>query len=174
MHTVFDRRYQRHRRKDQSRSLSSVWTQGCGALVPAEAPCAQPPLQGVQTDLNDSLLVLKASLVAQWLPGNPPARLRIHLPKQETEEMWVRSLGQEDPLGEELATHSSILAWEIPWTEESGRLQSMGSQRVRHDWATKQLCINPAWVQIQLHHLEVPWTNKKTFWASIYSSLICE
>ena len=45
----------------------------------------------------------------------------------------VRSLGREDALEEEMATHSSILAWEIPWTEEPGGLQSMGSQRVRHD-----------------------------------------
>ena len=48
-------------------------------------------------------------------------------------ETWVRSLGQEDPLEEEMATHSSILAWKIPWTEEPGRLQSMESQRVGHD-----------------------------------------
>ena len=48
---------------------------------------------------------------------------------QETQETWVRSLGQEDPLEEEMATHSSILAWEILWTEEPGGLQSMGSQR---------------------------------------------
>ena len=50
--------------------------------------------------------------------------------------MWetqVRSLGQEDPLEKEMATHSSILAWRIPWTEEPGGLQSMGSQRVGHD-----------------------------------------
>ena len=46
---------------------------------------------------------------------------------------WVRSLGWEDPLGKEMATHSSTLAWKIPWTEEPGRLQSMGSQRVGHD-----------------------------------------
>ena len=52
---------------------------------------------------------------------------------QETQEMQVLSLGQEDPLEEEMATHSSILAWRIPWTGESVRLQSMGSQRVRHD-----------------------------------------
>ena len=45
----------------------------------------------------------------------------------------VQSLGQEDPLEKEMATHSSTLAWEIPWTEEPGGLQSMGSQRVRHD-----------------------------------------
>ena len=53
--------------------------------------------------------------------------------------MWenqVWSLGQEDPLEKEMATHSSTLAWKIPWIEEPGRLQSMGSKRVRHDWAT--------------------------------------
>ena len=48
------------------------------------------------------------------------------------QKMWVRSLGH-DPLEKEMATHSSILAWRIPWTEERGGLQSMGSQRVRHD-----------------------------------------
>ena len=50
-------------------------------------------------------------------------------------ETWVQSLGQEDPLEKEMATHSSTLAWKIPWMEEPGRLQSMGSQRVGHDWA---------------------------------------
>jgi len=48
-------------------------------------------------------------------------------------ETWVRSLGWEDPLKEDMATHSSIVAWRIPWTEEPGRLQSVGSQRVGHD-----------------------------------------
>ena len=48
-------------------------------------------------------------------------------------ETWVRFLGQEDPLEKEMATHSSTLAWKIPWTEKPGKLQSMGSQRVRHD-----------------------------------------
>ena len=57
---------------------------------------------------------------------NPPA-------EQETQ---FRSLGQEDPLEKGVATHSSILAWRIPWTEDSGRLQSMGSQRVGRDWVT--------------------------------------
>ena len=47
--------------------------------------------------------------------------------------MRLQSLGQEDPLEKEAATHSSILAWKIPWTEEPGRLQSVGSQRARHD-----------------------------------------
>ena len=52
---------------------------------------------------------------------------------QETEETWVQSLGQEDPLEEGMATHSNILAWRIPWTEESDRLQSIGPQRVGRD-----------------------------------------
>ena len=54
------------------------------------------------------------------------------------QEMWVQSLSQEDPLEKEMATHSSILAWEIPWKVESGGLESMGSQRVRNDLVTKQ------------------------------------
>ena len=54
-------------------------------------------------------------------------------PVQETQEMQVPSLGQEDPLEEGMATHSSILAGKSPWTEEPGGLQSIGSQRARHD-----------------------------------------
>ena len=56
---------------------------------------------------------------------------------QETEETRVQSLGREDPLEEGMATHSSILAWRIPWTEEPGRLQSTGLQRVGHTEATQ-------------------------------------
>ena len=59
-----------------------------------------------------------------------------HLPAMRETQVW--SLGWKDPLEKEMATHSSILAWKIPWTEEPGRLQSMGSQRVGHDWATSQ------------------------------------
>ena len=70
----------------------------------------------------------RASLVAQVV-SNLPAM-------QETQ---VQSLNQKDPLEKEIATHSSILAWRIPWTEGPGRLQSMGSQRVRHDWVTNTL-----------------------------------
>ena len=51
---------------------------------------------------------------------------RIHLPIQEMPKMWVRSLGWKDPLEKEMATHSTVLAWKIPWTEEPGGLQSMG------------------------------------------------
>ena len=69
-----------------------------------------------------SLFISMASLVAQ-IVKNLPAM-------QETQ---VQSLGLEDPLENEMATHSSTLVWKIPWTEEPGRLQSMGSQRVGHD-----------------------------------------
>ena len=66
------------------------------------------------------------SLVTRWY--------RIHLPMQE---IWAGSRSWGDPLEKETATHSSILAWEIPWTEEPGRLQSMGSRRIGHnDWTT--------------------------------------
>ena len=68
--------------------------------------------------------------------GFPGGSVVKNLPAKQ--EMCVRSLGWEDPLEKEMATHSSILAWEIPWTEEAGGLQSMRSQRVRHDLVTKQ------------------------------------
>ena len=64
---------------------------------------------------------------------------------QEVQETWVRSLGWKDPLEEEMATHSSILAWKTPWTKELGRLKSVGSQRIGHDRAhthTKILLTN--------------------------------
>ena len=70
-------------------------------------------------------MILRASLVAQMEKSLPAVW-----------ETWVRSLGWEDPLEKEMATHSSILAWRMPWTEEPGGLQSMGSQRVGHDQAT--------------------------------------
>ena len=63
--------------------------------------------------------------------GFPVAQMVKNLPAMQ--ETWVRILGQEDPLEKEMATHSSILAWRIPWTEEPGRLQSTGLQRVRHN-----------------------------------------
>ena len=79
---------------------------------------ALPELQ--QQILSTNLGVLWASSVFRRVK-NPPAM----------QETWVQSLGQEDPLEKEMATHSSILAWRIPWTEELGGLQSMGSQRIR-------------------------------------------
>ena len=68
--------------------------------------------------------MMRACLVAQQ---------KNTLAVQNTQEMWVQFLGWEDPVEEGMATHSSILAWRIPWPEEPGRLQSVGSQRVRHD-----------------------------------------
>ena len=69
--------------------------------------------------------------------------------------MQVRSLGQEDPLQEEMATYSSMLAWEIPWTEEVGRIQVIRLQRVRYDLATEHTCtlqlLKPAWLE-PVHH----------------------
>ena len=58
--------------------------------------------------------------------------------RHKRQEMWVQSLGREDLLEEGMATHCSILAWRIPWTEEPGRLQSMGSQRIEHNRGTWQ------------------------------------
>ena len=66
------------------------------------------------------------------LPGGPSGK-ESPLPMQKTQDTQVQSLGQEDPWQEEMATHSSILAWRIPRTEEPGGLQSIKSQRVRHD-----------------------------------------
>ena len=76
-------------------------------------------------------------MYAKGYPGgsavkNPPAM----------QETWVQSLGREDPLEKEMAAHSSILAWEIQWTEEPGELQSTGSQRVEHDWARVLFILN--------------------------------
>ena len=67
-------------------------------------------------------LTTRASLVVQMVKNLPGMW-----------ETWVGSLGRKDPLEEDMTTHSSILAWRIPWTEEPGGLQSMGSSRLRHD-----------------------------------------
>ena len=74
------------------------------------------------SELNTIKVFGGASLVVQMVKNLPAMQ-----------ETWVRSLGQEDPLEKEMATHSSILAWRIPWIAEPRRLQSMGLQRVRHD-----------------------------------------
>ena len=65
----------------------------------------------------------------RWLGGEKQVH---HLLKQEMKETWVQSLGRDGPLEEEMATHSSILAWRIPWTEKPGGQQAMGSERVGH------------------------------------------
>ena len=72
--------------------------------------------------LEMTVLGIERGLVAQMVKSLPAMR-----------ETWVQSLGREDPLEKQIATHSSVLAWRIPWTEEPGGLQSMGLQRVGHD-----------------------------------------
>ena len=74
----------------------------------------------------------RASLVSHTVKNLPATR-----------ETWVQSLGGEDPLEEGMATYASILAWRIPWTEDPSRLQSMGSQRVRHDYVTATFTFSP-------------------------------
>ena len=89
-------------------------------------------------------------LVAQTVKNSPMMQ-----------ETWVWSPGQEDPLEKGMATHSSILAWRIPWIEEPGRLQSTGSQRVGHDWVTntftfksyQMLCSLKFWILLILTSL---------------------
>ena len=81
------------------------------------------PLLGFHHFFTVNFTWMLPSLVAQRLKRLPAVR-----------ETWVRSLGWQDPLEKEMATHSSILVWRIPWTEEPGR--STGSQRVGHDWVT--------------------------------------
>ena len=100
---------------DSSVGRESACNAGDTGLIPGSGRSAG---EGIGYPLQYSW----ASLVAQ-LVKNPPAM----------QETWVQSLGWEDPLEKEMATHSSTLAWKIPWTEEPGRLQSMGSLGVGHD-----------------------------------------
>ena len=79
-------------------------------------------------------MVFELQVSNEFNQGSLVAQRVKHLPAEQ--ETRVRSLGWENPLEKEMATHSSTLAWKIPWTEEPGRLQSMGSQRVRHNPAT--------------------------------------
>ena len=93
--------------RGESEATEPSWVRGAGALR-SWVPCSE--------DASQAALVGK----------NPPA-------VQDTQEAWVQSLGREDPLEEEMATHSSTLAWRIPGAEEPVGLQPMGSQRVGHD-----------------------------------------
>ena len=90
----------------------------------------------------NGLVILILSIFSLYLgfPGGSVAKELSAV--SEMQEMQVWSLGQEDPLEEEMTTHCSILAWKIPWTEEPGGLQSMGSQRVGYDRVTKHTLIH--------------------------------
>ena len=105
---------------------------GCG-----ESSFGDPSISGDDTSCCDYARLYSARKpgLKAWYPllrGFPGGSVvkKIYLPMQE---MWVQSLDQEDSLEKEMATHSSIFAWEIPWAEEPGGLQSMGLQRVGHD-----------------------------------------
>ena len=91
-------------------------------------------LKSRRAELSLATLVENLSFV-QLLAAGSLASLVVHMAENPPamQETWVRSLGQEDPLEKEMATHSRILAWRIPWTEEPGGLQSMRSQRAGHD-----------------------------------------
>ena len=100
-------------------------------------------------------LVLKDICKSKWTRASLVAQRLKHLPALL--ETWVQSLGWEDSLEKQRATHSSILVWRIPWREEPGRLQSMGSQRVGQEWVTslslsmvKLLKLNCVYVYIQV------------------------
>ena len=93
-----------------------------------------PKFMSIESVMPSNHLILCHRTVSQTLAIS--WFFRIYLPMQETREMRVQSLGWEDPLEKEMATHSSIIAWKIPGTEEPGGLQSMGLQRVRHNWTT--------------------------------------
>ena len=96
-----------------------------------------------------------------------------------TRETWVRSLSWEDPLEKEMATHSSILAWRIPWTEEPGWLPTVGSQRVEHDWVTDAFTFILSWTWIYILvslSNSVPLSHFSIFplFARIFLHLLCE
>ena len=100
----------------------------------------------------------------------PIAQIIRKLPAMQ--KTWVQSLGQEDPLEKEVATHFSILAWRIPWTEDLGGLQSMGSQRGTHNWVTNTSLLYryfwnpptsaPSWHWSPSHLLQPPLLSKPT------------
>ena len=98
----------------------------------------------MERNLNEKNLN-QAFSTHQWiLWAAPVAQLVKNLPAMQ--ETWVRSLGWDDAMDKEMATHSSILAWEIPWTEGLGGLQSMGSQRVGHEWGTNTYKVYSAYL----------------------------
>ena len=114
-------------RKEQRRIL---WNSTGGtSLLMLLSDLQHPELLKNKCLLFKATLFMEASLVTQMVKRLPAMR-----------ETWVWSLGQEDPLEKEIATHFSIIAWKIPWTEKLGRLQSMGLQRIGHDWATSHTC----------------------------------
>ena len=127
-------------------SRGSPWPRGgiwvshtAGRLFTAEPPgkhvlcvkhCAEYPRW------NSNVLFLFFNFILYWSTVAPLVAQMVKNPPA-MQETWVWSLGWEEPPEEGMTTHSCILAWRIPWTEGPGGLQSMGSQRVRHNWATQ-------------------------------------
>ena len=109
--------------------------------------CCQGSLCGLRSPeaFTHRLISSLGSLVAQTVKNLST--------KQETQ---IRSMGREDPLEKGMATHSSILAWKIPWTEKPGGLQLMGLQRVRHDWMTFNNSLISSWPQLNGISFSVP------------------
>ena len=108
--------------------------------------------------------------LAFWLRSSVVSSLVAQMVKRlpTLQETRVWSLGWEDPLEKAMATHSSTLAWKIPWTEERGRLQSMGSLRLRHDWASSlslSLCHTSTWyVSKESNSREETFEKRKCEW----------
>ena len=100
--------------------------------------------------------VVMSGFTRAWLSSHPAKYIQASFVAQSVknlsavQETRVQSLGWEDPLEKEIATHSSILVWKISWTEKPGGLQSMGSQRVRHDWATNTYLLTYTHIHIGL------------------------
>ena len=127
--------------------MSSSFTSRWRSPLPCEAPLAITDMTSKQApEKHGRTLLPKSDLLGILIhvthPSNPSTFWNHNLPGGQTvknltamQETWVRSLGREDALEKGMATHSSILAWRIPWTEEPGELLFMRSQRVRHDWA---------------------------------------
>ena len=128
----------------------------CNAGDPGSIPeSGRSPGEGIGYPLQYSW----ASLVVQTIK-NPHAM----------RETWVQSPGWEDPMEKWKATHSSILAWRIPWTEEPGRLQPMGSQRVGHNWATSLLLdAMTNSTDISLSKLQEMVNNREAWHAAVHA-----
>ena len=105
------------------------------AMTALRAPCKDGPCRLQHLQLKNKGSAKDVCGLFRWLSGK---KKKISLPMQEIQ---VQSLGGEDPLEEEMATHSSILAWRIPWTEEAGRLQSVGSQKDMTERLNKDVCV---------------------------------
>ena len=123
-----------------------IWPGGQSELTSSPIGCSSRPLRVSSSLSSNEFFCPLSESTLLWmelsLGGVPFPTRRASLVAQTVKnlpavlETRVWSLGKDDPLEKDVATHSCILAWEIPWTEESGGLQSMGSQRVGHDWTT--------------------------------------